>query len=226
MGKDYYKILDVLRTATEEEIKKAYRKLALKWHPDRNPSNKKESEEKFKEVAEAYEVLSDAKKREIYDSYGEEGLKAGGAEGAPGAQFSGGFGGFPGAGFSSFRFTPRNAEDIFAQFFGNHGMGGRGFSFGTEEGEEFGGFPGFNKMGGGFHSDGPRKAPPVKRELPCSLEELYGGATKKMKITKTLIDTSGKEIKVEKVIAVDVKKKVGKQELRSLFLKKEMRNLE
>jgi DnaJ family protein B protein 4 len=57
MGKDYYKILGVEKNATEEQIKKAYKKLALKWHPDRNPDNKKLSEEKFKELAEAYEVL-------------------------------------------------------------------------------------------------------------------------------------------------------------------------
>lgn len=59
MGKDYYKILDIPRTATEEEVKKAFKKLALKWHPDRNPNNKKAAEEKFKEIAEAYEGNED-----------------------------------------------------------------------------------------------------------------------------------------------------------------------
>lgn len=71
MGKDYYKTLGISKGATDEDIKKAYRKQALKWHPDKNKSAA--AEEKFKEIAEAYEVLSDPKKREIYDQYGEEG---------------------------------------------------------------------------------------------------------------------------------------------------------
>ncbi|HOU30842.1 MAG TPA: molecular chaperone DnaJ [Bacteroidales bacterium] len=91
--KDYYEILGVPRNASKEEIKKAYRKLALKYHPDRNPGNK-EAEEKFKEAAEAYEVLSDDEKRRIYDQYGHAGL------GAPGSGFSGGM----------------TIEDIFASF--------------------------------------------------------------------------------------------------------------
>lgn len=73
MGKDYYKTLGIPKGSTDEDIKKAYRKLALKFHPDKNKSPG--AEEKFKEVAEAYEVLSDKKKRELYDKYGEEGLK-------------------------------------------------------------------------------------------------------------------------------------------------------
>ncbi len=75
MGKDYYEILGVSRDATKDEIKKAYRRLAKKYHPDLNPENREEAEEKFKEISEAYEVLMDDKKREIYDRYGEEGLK-------------------------------------------------------------------------------------------------------------------------------------------------------
>ncbi|XP_071966182.1 dnaJ homolog subfamily B member 6-like isoform X2 [Antedon mediterranea] len=69
---DYYQVLDVSRDATADDIKKAYRKLALKWHPDKNPSNKEEANNKFKEVSAAYEVLSDAKKREIYDNGGRD----------------------------------------------------------------------------------------------------------------------------------------------------------
>lgn len=76
MGKDYYKTLGLPKTANDDEIKKAYRKLALRYHPDKNKAAN--AEEKFKEVAEAYEVLSDKNKREIYDKYGEEGLKSGG----------------------------------------------------------------------------------------------------------------------------------------------------
>jgi len=75
MGKDYYKILGISKNASEDDIKKAYRKLALKYHPDKNKAAG--AEERFKEVAESYEVLSDKKKRDIYDQYGEEGLKVG-----------------------------------------------------------------------------------------------------------------------------------------------------
>lgn len=71
MGRDYYKTLGISKGATEEDIKKAYKKQALKWHPDKNKSPA--AEDRFKEIAEAYEVLSDPKKRDIYDQYGEEG---------------------------------------------------------------------------------------------------------------------------------------------------------
>jgi len=98
--RDYYEILGVARNATPEELKTVYRKLALKYHPDRNPGDK-ESEERFKEAAEAYEVLHDPQKRAIYDQYGHQGLE--------GSGFSG-FGGFEDI-FSSF-------SDIFEDFFG------------------------------------------------------------------------------------------------------------
>lgn len=103
---DYYEVLGVQRHASAEDIKKAYRKLALKWHPDKNPENKEEAERKFKQVAEAYEVLSDAKKRDIYDKYGKEGLNGGGGGGS---HFDGPF---------EFGFTFRNPEDVFRDFFG------------------------------------------------------------------------------------------------------------
>src|SRR6202050_3671627 len=83
--RDYYKILEVSRTATEADIKKAYRRLAMKFHPDRNPGDN-EAEEKFKEAKEAYEVLTDAHKRAVYDQYGHAGIEssrhAGNAHGA------------------------------------------------------------------------------------------------------------------------------------------------
>ena len=82
--RDYYEVLGVAKNATAEEIKKAYRKKAIQYHPDKNPGNK-EAEEKFKEAAEAYEVLSDADKRARYDQFGHQGLG-----GAAGGGFSGG----------------------------------------------------------------------------------------------------------------------------------------
>lgn len=109
--RDYYEVLGVDKTATENEIKIAYRKLAIKYHPDRNPGNA-EAEEKFKEAAEAYDVLHDPQKRQQYDQFGFN---------APGGGFSGG-GGF-GGGFSM--------DDIFSMFgdvFGGHGGGFGGFS--------------------------------------------------------------------------------------------------
>ncbi|NMG74799.1 molecular chaperone DnaJ [Aromatoleum diolicum] len=110
--RDYYDVLSVNRDASDDEIKKAYRKLAMKHHPDRNPDNK-ESEEKFKEAKEAYEVLSDAQKRGAYDRYGHAGVDPSAGPG-PGGQ---GFDGFADA-FS----------DIFGDIFGGAGGGGRGRS--------------------------------------------------------------------------------------------------
>ena len=75
--RDYYEVLGLSKTATDDEIKKAYRKIAIKYHPDRNPGNK-EAEEKFKEAAEAYDVLHDPQKRQQYDQFGFEGLEGGG----------------------------------------------------------------------------------------------------------------------------------------------------
>src|SRR5580704_8840892 len=79
--RDYYEVLGVTRTAAVEEIKSAYRKSALKWHPDRNPEHTSEAEVKFRECTEAYSVLSDAQKRQVYDTYGHAGLAGGGGQG-------------------------------------------------------------------------------------------------------------------------------------------------
>ncbi|XP_006972216.1 dnaJ homolog subfamily B member 2 isoform X1 [Peromyscus maniculatus bairdii] len=106
----YYEILDVPPSASADDIKKAYRKKALQWHPDKNPDNKEFAEKKFKEVAEAYEVLSDKHKREIYDRYGREGLTGAGT--VPSQPETGGMG--PG-----FTFTFRSPEEVFREFFGN-----------------------------------------------------------------------------------------------------------
>lgn len=206
MGVDYYNVLKVPKTATDDDLKKAYRKLAMKWHPDKNPNNKKEAEAKFKQISEAYEVLSDAQKRAIYDQYGEEGLKGQvPPPGAAGANFANG------DGPTVFRFNPRNAEDIFAEFFGGgspFGMSGLG-GMGGRGGHMFGGFGNsegaFRSFGESVPFSGPRKAAPVENKLPCSLEELYNGSTRKMKISRNIADASGKTLPVEEILTIDVK---------------------
>lgn len=123
MASDYYKLLGVARNATDAEIKSAYRKLALKYHPDRNPGNK-EAEAKFKEINSAYQALSDPQKRALYDQYGEAGVQgAAGAGGGQGNPF-GGFGGAGGPGGPG-GFSGDIFGDIFESFFGGgEGMGG------------------------------------------------------------------------------------------------------
>ncbi|XP_055737195.1 dnaJ homolog subfamily B member 6-like [Salvelinus fontinalis] len=106
---EYYQILGVQRNASAEDIKKAYRKLALKWHPDKNPDNKEDAERQFKELSEAYEVLSNANKRNLYDQYGKEGLTGSGGGGGGHYHNADHFGG---------GFTFRNPEDVFREFFG------------------------------------------------------------------------------------------------------------
>ena len=106
--RDYYEVLGVARTAAVEEIKSAYRKAALKWHPDRNPENKSEAEVKFRECTEAYSVLSDGQKRQIYDTYGHAGLSSSGV----------------GQGFDNTVF--QDFHDIFGDFFGFEDLFGGG----------------------------------------------------------------------------------------------------
>ena len=107
--RDYYEVLGVSKTATDDEIKKAYRKLAKKYHPDANPDNKKEAEEKFKEVSEAYENLSDPQKRQMYDQFGHNGPQ--GFGGNPGG---GGYYSYSSSGFDGFG----DFGDIFSSIFG------------------------------------------------------------------------------------------------------------
>ncbi|TPP55703.1 DnaJ like protein subfamily B member 6 [Fasciola gigantica] len=115
---DYYEVLCVSRSAGPDEIKKAYRKLALKWHPDKNPSNKEEAEHRFKLISEAYEVLSDPTKRQVYDKYGKQGLVNGVPQASEG--FEGDFDPF--SMFTPFRFHFRDPMDIFREVFGGSGL--------------------------------------------------------------------------------------------------------
>jgi molecular chaperone DnaJ len=154
--RDYYEVLGVERAATEEELKKAYRQLAMKWHPDRNPGSK-EAEEKFKEVAEAYEVLHDADKRAKYDRFGHAGA----------ASFGGGGSGGAGAGdFAGF-----DLADALRAFMRDFGGGG-------------GGMGGFGDM---FEERGPRaprerRGNSLEIRLPLTLEEIASGVTKVVKV--------------------------------------------
>jgi curved DNA-binding protein len=177
--RDYYEVLGVKKTATEEEIKKAFRKLAMKHHPDRNPGNK-QAEERFKEINEAYAVLSDKQKRQQYDQFGPSGF--------------------------SQRYSQ---EDIFRGFDISDLLKDLGFSFGRAGGggrrgrPQYGGFEdlfgGFGRgggaqtgdfrdifSGGGYQDQGPfgHKGQDINSELRLSFEEAARGAEKKVRFSK------------------------------------------
>lgn len=224
MGKDFYATLGVSKSASEVELKKAYKKLALKWHPDKNPNDREGAEEKFKEIGEAFAILSDPEKRKIYDYGGEEALSGA----PPGPSDDGGPTSAGGPGGVKFHFSGGrngqqiNPEDIFAQFFGTRDpFAARGSVSSDEEGDGFGGagfggfggMPGMNGMGGGSMPIGGQraarrrqeKAAPVHHVLNVSLEDLYTGTVKKMRITRKVRDVSTGQIStvaVDKEIAV------------------------
>ena len=151
MAEDFYKVLGVEKNATQQEIKKAYRKLALKYHPDRNQGDKS-AEEKFKRVSEAYEVLSNDEKRAKYDQFGHAAFEQGGFGGA-----QGGFGGF------------QDPFDIFREVFGGGGGGGAAFYdfFG-------GGLGGYSQP----DANAPEDGSDIRIEIEVSLEEAATGAKK------------------------------------------------
>lgn len=212
MGKDYYRILGIDRNASEDEIKKAYRKLALKYHPDKNKS--KDAEEKFKEVAEAYEVLADKKKREIYDQYGEDGLKGGVPGTEDGKQFNYTFHGDPRATFAAFFGTDNPFESFFSG-----GLGGQTGMFFMQDNMD--GNDPFVNFGGGnafrsqtFSTSSPnltghraqKQDPTIEHELFVSLEDVMKGCTKKMKINRKVMNPDGRTVRPEeKVLAINVK---------------------
>ncbi len=157
--RDYYEVLGVDKSASADEIKKAYRKKAIQYHPDKNPGDK-EAEDKFKEAAEAYEVLSDPQKRQRYDQFGHAGMGAGG--------FGGGQG--------------MNMEDIFSQFgdlFESWGMGGGSFS-------SF--FGGGQRSGG--QGQRVRRGADLRVRVRVTLEEVATGVDKKIKVKKLVPCTS------------------------------------
>ena len=154
--RDYYEVLGVDKNATDEELKKAFRKLAKKYHPDANQDNKAEAEAKFKEVNEAYEVLSDSQKRKMYDQFGFNGPQGGFGGGNGYYSYGGGFDGF--GGFSDFG-DFGDLGDIFSSFFGGQTTRTR-------------------------QSNGPRKGADLKVRLDISFEESYLGVEKEITITR------------------------------------------
>ncbi len=153
--KDYYEVLGVNKGATDEELKKAYRKLAKKYHPDANMDNKQQAEVKFKEVSEAYENLSDPQKRKMYDQFGHNGPQGFGG----GDPFGGGFGGGHYSYSSSAGFD--DLGDIFSSIFGG-GFGGR-----TSKRQQ-----------------GPRKGSDLNLHMELTFEEAFSGIEKEVQITR------------------------------------------
>ena len=156
--RDYYEVLGVDKNATEEEIKKAYRKLAKKYHPDANPNNKEEAEAKFKEVNEAYENLSDPQKRKMYDQFGANGPQGFGQGGFGG---QGGYYSYNGSGFDGFG-DFGDLGDIFSSFFGG-GFGGRNSS---------------------SRQKGPRKGADLNVRMEITFEQAFMGVEKEIVITR------------------------------------------
>ncbi|XP_070564160.1 dnaJ homolog subfamily B member 4-like [Ptychodera flava] len=207
MGKDYYKILGISKGASEDEIKKAYRKMALKYHPDKNKAP--DAEEKFKDIAEAYEVLSDKDKREIFDKYGEEGLKGGmpGGSAGGGQNFSYTFSGDPRGVFESFFGTSSPFDSMFGSM-GNDAFGMGGGPMGNRMRFSNFGEPmdvdGFGMSGGG--GMGKRQDPAVHYDLKVALTDIFSGCTKKMKITRKVYNPDGRTSRTEdKVLQIQVK---------------------
>lgn len=176
MAKDFYDVLGVSRSASDSEIKSAYRKLAKQYHPDKNAGNE-QAAEKFKEIGEAYATLGDPEKRKMYDQFGAAGAGGFGGSGFGGTGFDpsdfAGFGGagFGGSGFGGAGFGGGNFQDIFSQMFSGGGAGG-GFG-----GSPFGG----TGFGGGAPSA-------VNAELTISVLDGYNGVVKTINLEGKRLD--------------------------------------
>ena len=157
---DYYEVLEITRTSTGEEIKKSYRKLAVKYHPDKNPGDHT-AEEKFKELGEAYDVLSDESKRAAYDRFGHGAFAQGG--GAPRGGAGGGF---------------HDPFDIFREVFGASGGGGGGASNIFEQ------FFGSGQGGGKPDRDGKQRGSDLRYDMQIRLEEAAFGCDKEIEVSK------------------------------------------
>ena len=185
--RDYYDVLGIQKNADEKEIKRAYRKLAKKYHPDTNAGNKK-AEERFQEITEAYNVLSDPEKRKLYDQYGfaafDENMGAGGAYGYGGAGAGGrwsqsGFHSGNGGQYTEFHFEGQDMDDIFGNFgniFGDMFGGDSGRRVGHGFGRNAKGAQGGNAYGGSFQGKGRD----VESEIIISFEEAAFGCTKRL----------------------------------------------
>lgn len=204
---DYYNILKVNRNASLEDLKKSYRRLARTWHPDKNPIGGAEAEARFKQITEAYEVLSDPEKRAIYDQYGEEGLKGMPPPGSQSrtATASGS------SGPSNFRYNPSDPDDIFNEFMASN----KPYTFGQDR-RRFQPAHRTSAVNGrseassssqkepGTSTSHLEKPPPVEKTLLCTLEELYNGTKRKMKITRNVAKSDGKvEVETE-ILQVEV----------------------
>ena len=155
--RDYYEVLGVGKNATDDELKKAYRKLAKQYHPDANPDNKEEAEKKFKEVNEAYETLSDKQKRQMYDQFGFNGPQYGAGQGGGYYSYGSGFDGF--GGFSDFG-DFGDLGDIFSSFFGG-GSSSRS-----------------------RNANAPRKGADLRVNLNITFEEAYLGVEKEITLNR------------------------------------------
>jgi len=206
-----YRSLGVSRSASAEDIKKAHRKMCLKYHPDKNRDDPKKAEEKFKEVQEAYETLSDPQKKQLYDTYGEDGLNA---------AAGGGGGGFGGSGMGG-AFDPRmfgqqfpggpggqlggaGAEEILRHMFGaSTGRGPSAFG-GTGLGGLFGQLFGAEFGDGGF-GRGPGPGEDHQYEMELTLEELFVGGTRELRVPMTVSHPQTRSrYRVEPSYTVDV----------------------
>lgn len=183
--KDYYDVLGINRGADDKEIKRAYRKLAKKYHPDMNPGDK-QAEQKFKEITEAYNVLSDSEKKKLYDQYGfdafEEGFGANRDKAGGWSNFTGGFGN--GGNYQEFHFTNEDMDgDIFDNLFGDffHNYGSRGFH---------------SRAGGDFRSNFSHKGSDVCADINVSFDDAVSGCDKVVQLRDESGQTKSLEIHI------------------------------